>query len=213
MAPGNTQLSPITFHSMYGGEDYDARLEQKGWNTPGFNDSGWHNAVVQRAPKGLLTPQMAPPVKIMEHFGVKSTHKLTPEEVEKASVSTKRKVDPSAILLDMGQNLSGFPQITVQGKAGQKITMLVAEGITPENAANQKQTGRQHIYTYTLKGMVPKPGIRVSPTTVSVTSSSREQCLPVSLILRDYLLSRISSHVSSTIQPPRSVLLSAPALC
>ncbi len=149
-------LSPITFHSMYGGEDYDARLEQKGWDTPGFNDSGWHNAVVQRAPKGQLTPQMAPPVKIMEHFGVKSTHKLTPEEVEKASVSTKRNVDPSAILLDMGQNLAGFPQITVQGKAGQKITMLVAEGITPENAANQKQTGRQHIYTYTLKGDGPE---------------------------------------------------------
>ncbi len=145
-------LSPITFHSMYGGEDYDARLEQKGWDTPGFDAKGWRNVVVQRAPKGKLEPQMAPPVKIMERYGVKKIHKLTADEVSKASVSTKREVDASAILLDMGQNLSGFPEITVRGHAGQKVTMVVAEGLTPENAPDQKQTGRQHIYTYTLRG-------------------------------------------------------------
>ncbi len=145
-------LSPITFHSMYGGEDYDARLEQYGWNLPGFDDHRWKNVVEQRAPKGRLTSQLAPPVKIMEHFGVRSSHKLTAEEVEKASVSTKRVVDPSAIMLDMGQNLAGFPEISVKGRAGQKVTTVVPQSMTAENAANQKQTGRQHIYTYTLKG-------------------------------------------------------------
>lgn len=149
-------LSPITFHSMYGGEDYDARLEQTGWDMPGFKASGWRDVVVQHAPKGKLEPQLAPPVKIMERFGVKKIHKLTPEEVAKASVSTKREVDASAILLDMGQNLAGFPEITVTGRAGQKITMVVGEGLTPENAPDQKQTGRQHIYTYTLKGGMNK---------------------------------------------------------
>ena len=29
-------LSPVTFNTMYGGEDYDARLEQEGWDMPGF---------------------------------------------------------------------------------------------------------------------------------------------------------------------------------
>lgn len=149
-------LSPITFHSIYGGEDYDARLEQPGWNMPGFDDSAWRPVVVQRAPNGRLTPQMAPPVKIMQRFPVKSVHKLTPEEVEGASKSTKRTVDPSAILLDMGQNLAGFPEITVQGKPGQKITMVVAEALTDENAASQRQTGRQHIYTYTLRSDKPE---------------------------------------------------------
>lgn len=149
-------LSPITFHSIYGGEDYDARLEQPGWNKAGFNDSAWKPVVVQRAPKGKLTPQMAPPVKIMEHFPVKTRHKLTPAEVETACKSTKRTVDPSAILLDMGQNLAGFPEITLQGKPGQTVTMVVSEGLTDENAANQRQTGRQHYYTYTLRSYEPE---------------------------------------------------------
>lgn len=149
-------LSPITFHSMYGGEDYDARLEQLGWNTPDFKATGWKDVVVQRAPKGELMPQMALPVKIMERFNVKSTHKLTADEVAGASKSTKREVDTSAILFDMGQNLSGFPEITVSGRAGQKVTLIVGEGLTPENAPDQKQTGRQHIYTYTLKGDGPE---------------------------------------------------------
>lgn len=149
-------LSPITFHSMYGGEDYDARLEQPGWNLPGFDDSKWNPVVVQRAPKGELAPQMAPAVKIMEQFPVVSRHKLTPDEVEKACKTTKRTVDPSAILLDMGQNLAGFPEITLKGKAGQKVRMLVAESLTDENAANQRQTGRQHYYTYTLRSDKPE---------------------------------------------------------
>ena len=46
-------------------------------------------------------------------------------------------VDPSAFVLDMGQNLAGFPEITVRGKKGQKITLLVSEFLTDEGACNQ----------------------------------------------------------------------------
>ena len=55
-------------------------------------------------------------------------------------------------VLDMGQNLAGFPEITVRGKRGQKVTLIVAEALTDEGACNQRQTGRQHYYEYTLKG-------------------------------------------------------------
>lgn len=145
-------LSPITFNSIYGGEDYDARREQRGWDKAGFKAYGWKTVVVQEGPKGVLRPQEAPPVKIMERYGVKKVHKLTPQEVEAACKTTKRTVDPTAIMLDMGQNLAGFPEITVKGKRGQKVTLLVGESLTPENAVNQRQTGRQHYYTYILKG-------------------------------------------------------------
>ncbi len=145
-------LSPITFHSIYGGEDYDACLEQEGWNKAKFKDGSWKPVVIQESPKGKLRPQLTTPVKIMERYSVKTSHKLTAEEVKKATKATKRTVDPSAILLDMGQNLSGFPEITVKGKRGQKVTMVVAESIVDScNAANQRQTGRQHYYTYTIK--------------------------------------------------------------
>lgn len=145
-------LSPVTFNCIYGGEDYDARREQKGWNQVGFDDSHWHPVVMQEAPKGILRPQMAPPVKIMERYDIQKVTKLNTEQITSASKSTKRTVDPSAFVLDMGQNLAGFPEITVRGKRGQKVTLLVAEALTDEGACNQRQTGRQHYYEYTLKG-------------------------------------------------------------
>ena len=145
-------LSPIVFNCIYGGEDYDARFEQPGWDTPRFNDSLWKEVVVQEGPKGELRSQEAPPVKIMERYGVKSYHKLSGEEIENASKSTKREIDASAFVLDMGQNLAGFPEIKVKGKKGQKVTLVVAESLTEEGACNQLQTGRQHYYEYILKG-------------------------------------------------------------
>ena len=145
-------FSPVTFNCIYGGEDYDARREQKGWNQIGFDDSHWRPVVIQEAPKGILRPQMAAPVKIMERYDIQKVTKLNADQVASASVSTKRTVDLSAFVLDMGQNLAGFPEITVRGKRGQKVTLIVAEALTEEGACNQRQTGRQHYYEYILKG-------------------------------------------------------------
>ena len=129
-------LSPITFNSIYGGEDYDARLEPS--PSPFQQEGSWKAVVVQEAPKGVLRPQIAQPVKIMERYAVKDT-------VHKDSV----------LVLDMGQNLAGFPEITVQGKAGQWLKLTPGETLTPEGLVNQKQTGRPHYYTYILKGSLP----------------------------------------------------------
>ena len=117
--------SPIVFNSIYGGEDYDARIEP----------TGWKPVVIQEAPKGLLRKQIAKPVKIMEQFPVKKTLRKD-----------------SLMVLDMGQNLAGYPEITVSGKCGQYLKITPAETLTPEGLCNQKQTGRPHYYTYILKG-------------------------------------------------------------
>lgn len=137
-------FSPVLFNCIYGGEDYDARREQKGWNMFGFKEQDWRPVVIQEAPKGVLRPQIAQPVKIMERYDIRKVTKLTAEQITAACKSTKRTVDPSAFVLDMGQNLAGFPEITVRGKKGQKITLLVSESLTDEGACNQRQTGRQH---------------------------------------------------------------------
>ena len=117
--------SPIVFNSIYGGEDYDARIEP----------TDWRPVVIQEAPKGLLRKQIAKPVKIMEQFPVKKTLRKD-----------------SLMVLDMGQNLAGYPEITVSGKCGQYLKITPAETLTPEGLCNQKQTGRPHYYTYILKG-------------------------------------------------------------
>ncbi len=145
-------LSPITFNDIYGGEDYDARFEIPGWNKPGFTANNWKPVVMQTAPKGTLTPQQANPVKIMRRYQHQSVKRLTLAETDSTTIRTRREVDPSAMVFDMGQNLSGFPEITVSGKAGDRITLVVAEALTPEGAPDQRQTGRQHLYHYTLKG-------------------------------------------------------------
>lgn len=117
--------SPIVFNSIYGGEDYDARIEP----------TQWKPVVIQKAPKGLLRKQIANPVKLMERYPVKKT-------IRKDSI----------LVYDMGQNLAGYPEITVKGKRGQYLKITPAETLTPEGLCNQKQTGRPHYYTYILKG-------------------------------------------------------------
>ena len=126
-------LSPITFNSIYGGEDYDARLETS--PSPSGSNGCWKPVVIQEAPRGTLRKQIAEPVKIMERFGVKDT-------IRKDSV----------LVLDMGQNLSGFPEITVCGKAGQQLKLIPGETLTKDGLVNQRQTGRPHYYIYTLRG-------------------------------------------------------------
>lgn len=124
--------SETTFNSIYGGEDYDARIQVKDWK----------KAVVQESPKGELRRQIAEPVKIMERFDVQ----------RRITVSSTPDGQSAPIVLDMGQNLSGFPEITVKGMAGQRIKLTVGETLTSEGLVNQKQTGRPHFYTYTIRG-------------------------------------------------------------
>ena len=65
--------SPITFNSLYGGEDYDARLEVRGEGSE-VRDM-WKPVVIQEAPKGVLRPQIVQLVKIMERYPVKQVLK------------------------------------------------------------------------------------------------------------------------------------------
>ncbi|HEX5655125.1 MAG TPA: alpha-L-rhamnosidase N-terminal domain-containing protein, partial [Chitinophagaceae bacterium] len=62
-----TTPSPVIFSSIYGGEDYDAGLEQKDWNQPGFDDRGWKPVILTEGPM-LLQSQVSEPVKIMQRL-------------------------------------------------------------------------------------------------------------------------------------------------
>ncbi len=60
---------------VYFGEHYDARLEQPGWNMPGFDDSAWEYVTERKAPEGKLTAHTALPDKV--------TLRLPPEKIIK----------------------------------------------------------------------------------------------------------------------------------
>ncbi len=168
--------SPVTFNSIYGGESYDARLEQPAALRAGFDDSGWQPVVLTEGPAGRLRPETCQPVKVMEYYDVVSWKPIPADSIDSASKQTRRQVDASAFVCDMGQNLAGFPEITVSGKPGQKVTLIVSERLTPQGVCDQRQTGRQHYYEYTI-GNRPSPR-RPSPRRPSPRRPS-PQPLPI----------------------------------
>ncbi len=128
--------SPITYNSIFGGEDYNANLEQKGWSNKDFNDSTWKKVVVQEAPKGILRPQTTTPITIQKQYEVKEAKELK----------------PNFFVFNMGQNLSGFTTIKVQGKKGQTVRVWVGESLNEDGTVGQGKTGKPYYYDYTLKG-------------------------------------------------------------
>lgn len=131
-----TSPSPVTYTSIYGGEDYDARLEQKNWNKPGFDDSSWRSVLLVTPPAGTLTAETDYPLKVMNSFDVKEVIELK----------------PNAFLYDFGQNASGIIELKIKGKKGQEVRLIPAELITKEKHANQKATGDPYYFSYILKG-------------------------------------------------------------
>lgn len=128
--------SPVTFSSIYGGEDYNALLEKPGWNKPYFDDTKWNNSLPAKEPGGKLFAEKSYPVKIMETF--------VPQKITRLKADT--------YVYDFGQNASGIFKIKVKGKKGQKIKLIPGELIADDNQVSQRSSGKPHFYEYTLKG-------------------------------------------------------------
>jgi len=129
-----TAPSPITFSSIYGGEDYNANLEQKGWDLAGFNDSKWKSSLLVDGPE--LNAQKEEPVKIFENFSPQNINPLTNGEW----------------VYDMGQNSSAIIELKVRGKKGDTIRITPAELLKADGTVTQKNIGGPSYFTYILKG-------------------------------------------------------------
>ncbi|MET0394232.1 MAG: family 78 glycoside hydrolase catalytic domain [Chitinophagaceae bacterium] len=130
-----TAASPVIFSSIFGGEDYDAGLEQPAWNTSTFDDSRWRPVMATTGP-AALDAQTADPVKVMEKF----------------RPVAKQQVKPGTWVFDLGQNFSGIPALTVRGNKGDTVRIYGAELINDDGTANQRATGSPSYFTYILKG-------------------------------------------------------------
>ena len=130
-----TSAGPITFSSIYGGEDYNATLEQKGWDLPGFNDKLWKASMIVDGPE-ILSAQTATPLKIFDHF---ITKKITHPAQDKW-------------VYDLGQNASGIPSITVKGKKGAIVRLWPAELLAGDGTITTEPIGKPVYFEYTLKG-------------------------------------------------------------
>jgi len=97
------------------GEEYDATLEQPGWDRPGFDDKTW-----QRVDRGSdMTPRIewhpGPPVVEVQRFPAK----------------TVTEPAPAVYVYDLGQNFAGVAQLRVRGRRGQQVRLRFAERLNP----------------------------------------------------------------------------------
>ena len=128
--------SPITFSSIYGGEDYDATLEQKNWSSAGFDDSKWNVPLLTNDSVNLLFPEEDYPLKVMETFPVK---------VIKTSKTGRT-------IYDFGQNASGIISMKLKGNKGAQIRVQPDELINEEGNVTQRSGGGPYEWNYTLNG-------------------------------------------------------------
>ncbi|OGD20084.1 MAG: alpha-L-rhamnosidase [Candidatus Aminicenantes bacterium RBG_16_63_16] len=131
-----TAPSPITYSSIYGGEDYDARLEQPGWDSPAFADSSWKAAIVVDGPGGRLKPETDHPLKVTDEIAVA---KIT-------------RPQPGMTIFDFGQNASGVIRVGLKGKPGLPVKITPGELLGKDGLVNQRASGEPCFWTYTLKG-------------------------------------------------------------
>ena len=62
---------PATFSCIYGGEDFDARLDPAGWDSAGFDSTGWLSSKVTSGPGGATLRGASldgPPVRAFNLF-------------------------------------------------------------------------------------------------------------------------------------------------
>ncbi|PYY04731.1 MAG: alpha-L-rhamnosidase [Acidobacteria bacterium] len=131
--------SPILRSEIYAGEFYDARMEQAGWNQPGFADSAWSAAVLSETRAPALRSQVSQPARV-------------------AKMITPMSVTPlpnGAYVFDMGQNMVGWATLKASGAAGTPIQMRFAEILNPDGTIyrqNLRNADATDVYVLAGKG-------------------------------------------------------------
>ena len=127
----------VVKHSLYDGEEYDARREPIGWSAAGFDDANWSPAEPLAWDLGTLVTPLDPPIR--------RTEELAPVAISR--------VAKERFLVDFGQNITGWVRLTVSGTAGQTITLRHAEHCSPDGALD-RESNRSALATdrYTMTG-------------------------------------------------------------
>ncbi len=134
-----TAEGPVRYDSLYGGETYDAREEQPGWDEAGFDAGAWRPAAVVTAPAGKLVAEGQEPIRV--------TETLRP-----AKVTSPR---AGVYVFHLPRNIAGWARIRAQGAAGTKVTLRYGETLDAAGnlvSENNLVTGRFQTDEYVLAG-------------------------------------------------------------
>ncbi len=109
--------SATVFNQLRLGEYFDANLYDETWKDENFDDSTWEMAKVdENPPKGVFRLCPCEPIRECEIY--------TPKSVWQTKSGT--------YIFDLGQNISGYINISVKGEKGDVITIRYAEVINEE---------------------------------------------------------------------------------
>ena len=105
-----TRTGPVTFNSIYTAEHQDHRLELQGWDLPhpagdGWhkeNDSLWQDVVCRSSPSKEIHSAMMVPIRKSAPITPVSLHKFSDTDY----------------VFNIGENIAGISEITVQGRPG-----------------------------------------------------------------------------------------------
>jgi len=136
-ASWKSHRSPILSSDFMLGEDYDARMEVKGWDKPGLNESTWLPVAVRDESFRRLEAQVTEPVR--------QICELKPKAVSEPK--------PGTWIYDLGQNMVGVVRLKVSAPAGTQVTLRHAEMLNPNGTLyTQNLRGAPSVDHYTCKG-------------------------------------------------------------
>jgi alpha-L-rhamnosidase len=132
-----TAQGPILSDSIYNGEQYDARQELSAWDLPGYDDRSWKPVTLNDAPKGVLSAQSMPPIRVVS-------------DIVPLRTTNPR---PGVFVYDMGQNFSGWVRLHVNGPVGTTVRLRYAELLYEDGMLNVDNLRKARATdTYTLRG-------------------------------------------------------------
>lgn len=134
-----SSTAAILSAGIYAGELIDARLEKKGWKLAGYNDKSWTAVKTANFSKDVLIATYNEPIK--KHEAIQPVKIITTPKGEK--------------VIDFGQNLVGWVQLKVKGKAGDTVKVSHAEVLDKQGnfyTENLRKAKAQAIYVLNGNG-------------------------------------------------------------
>ncbi len=128
---------PIVSDGVWDGEVYDARREQPGWDSPGFDDSAWKAAEILEGSKGIRSAQMMPAI----------------QDVDSVVPIALTNPQPGVYVYDLGQNISGWADLHVVGPRGAQVQLRYSELLYDTGMINRENIrGAKSRDIYILRG-------------------------------------------------------------
>ncbi|MFS0724309.1 family 78 glycoside hydrolase catalytic domain [Paenibacillus sp. 1P07SE] len=107
-----TSHGPLLKSDMKAGELFDARVDIGSWSQPGYDEAAWEPVQIRDDGYDHLIATRSVPVRQQERFAAQVLH--TPN---------------GEIVLDFGQNIAGWVEMTVQGDAGTEVVLIHGEAL------------------------------------------------------------------------------------